>query len=238
MGDTGAVRITRKHGITGAATATGATVVIDVFRAYSAAAYAFAAGATRILLATEVHEALTLARQTPDAVIMGEVDGIKPEGFHLGNSPGEIISNQRLVAGRTIVHRSSAGTRSARAALDNGANPVFVSSLVVASATAAAVRQAADLTIVSSGLSGTGVAEEDDICGDAITLLLCGDPPDMVEVGNSVANLARARTLLAAGFAHPDDVALCTAADRFGFAMEAAVEDDAVVVIPISDPGS
>ena len=54
--------------------------MIDVFRAFSAAAYAFAAGATRILLAAEVDEARNIAGSTPDAILMGEVNGAKPDG--------------------------------------------------------------------------------------------------------------------------------------------------------------
>jgi len=212
--------------------------VIDVFRAFSAAAYAFAAGATRILLAAEVDEARNIAGSTPDAILMGEVNGAKPDGFHLGNSPGEIVENQHLIAGRTVIHRSSAGTRSARAALDNGAGPIFVSSLVVASATAAALKQANRVTIVSSGLSGHDVAEEDDICGDAIAAILHGNPPEMSAIGKRVANLDRARTLRSSDFAHPDDVQLCTDVDRFGFAMRAASVGRVVVVSPTLDPGS
>ena len=147
-------------GLTGAASADGPTIIVDVFRAYSAAAYAFDAGATEIVLAAEVEEARDLAASIPNSVLMGEVDGIRPDGFALGNSPGEIVANPQLVKGSTIVHRSSAGTRCARAALDNGAAPLYVASLVVAAATAAAVADLPQVTIVSSGMSGIGVSEK------------------------------------------------------------------------------
>ena len=207
-----------------------------MFRAYSAAAYAFAAGATRILLASEVEEARQLAAGIPDSVLMGEVNGVRPEGFDLGNSPGEIVAEPGLVAGRIVVHRSSAGTRCARAALANGARPVLVSSLVVASATAAAVADHHEVTIVASGIAGVEPAAEDSICADLIDALLLGGRADRAAAGEAVATHERARLLRESSFAHPDDVRLCSTVDRFGFAMMAVESDGAVEVSPTSDP--
>jgi 2-phosphosulfolactate phosphatase len=232
------VIIKHRSGLEGAAAATGATVVVDVFRAYSAAAYAFAAGADRIILAAEVQEARDIAASIPDSILMGEVDGVRPEGFHLGNSPGEIQAEPHLVAGRTIVHRSSAGTRCARAALDNGANPVFVTSLVVASATATVVADHLEVTIVASGIGGVHVAAEDSICSQLITELLLGGKADPAAAGEAVATSERATSLRQASFVHPDDVRLCCNVDRFRFAMQAATEPDGITVRPTTDPRS
>lgn len=228
------MQIHRRTGIAEAGVATGATVVIDVFRAYSAAAYAFAAGATQILLATAVDEALQIASQVPDAILMGEVEGIKPKSFHLGNSPGEIVAKRDELKDRIIVHRSSAGTRAARAALAAGANPVYVSSLVVATATAAAVGNQPSVTLVASGESGTRPSEEDDLCADLIALLLQGDRGMLATVGQLVAATDRAHTLRTSAFAHPDDVRLCCDTDRFKFAMRAETSNGLVRVHPAS----
>ncbi len=228
--------IQHRSGLTGASRASGATVVIDVFRAYSAAAYAFHSGASRILLAAEVEEARAIAARIPDSILMGEVDGVRPEGFDLGNSPGEIVAEPERVRGRTIVHRSSAGTRCARAALTAGAAPVYVAGLVVASATAAAVADHPEVTIVASGLSGVEPAAEDDVCAALIEAMLLGTGADAAAAADSVASTERAKTLAASSFAHPDDVRLCSAVDRFRFAMTAAVEGDVVAVSPSKDP--
>jgi 2-phosphosulfolactate phosphatase len=216
------VTITRQHGIAGARSAAGATVIIDVFRAFSAAAYAFAAGAERIILAETVDEAIDLGRHLPGAVLMGEVGGIKPEAFDLGNSPGEIVTAPSLVAGRTIVHRSSSGTRCARAALNAGAGPLYVASLVVVSATARALAGNDHVTIVGSGIAATEPATEDEVCGDALADLLSGIPCDIQGAAARVAASERARVLREASFTHDDDVLLCTDADRFDFAMAAS----------------
>ncbi len=230
--------INRRTGLAGATSATGATIVIDVFRAFSAAAYALASGAQRIILAAEVTEAAALAADNPGSVLMGEVNGIRPEGFDLGNSPGEIVAEPHLVAGRTIIHRSSAGTRCARAALENRAQPVYVASLVVATATAAAVADHDEVTIVASGVGGREVAAEDEICADLIAGQLMGAATDPAAAGDAVASHQRAHDLRNATFTHPDDVRLCTMVDRFDFAMQASPHDGVVFVTPTADPGS
>ncbi|MDJ0664811.1 MAG: 2-phosphosulfolactate phosphatase [Acidimicrobiia bacterium] len=227
--------VRHRQGIDGAGRATGATVVIDVFRAFSAAAYAFASGARRILLTADVEEARRLAAAIPDSVLMGEVDGVRPDGFHLGNSPGEILAEPHLVDGRTVVHRSSAGTRCALAALGNGAGPVYVASLVVASATATAVADHPEVTIVASGTGGVEQATEDDICADLIETLLLTGRADAAAAGDAAAASERAGILSASSFAHPDDVRLCSSVDRFGFAMSARAQPGAVVVSPTKD---
>ena len=228
-----AMQIRHVQGLAGAATAHAATVVIDVFRAFSAAAYAFAAGAPEIVLVEDVYEAVATAERFPGSILMGEVDGTKPTEFDLGNSPGEIVAQPELVRGRTIIHRSSAGTRSARTALGNGAHPLYVASLVVASATAAALAGESTVTLVSSGLSGTLPAEEDDLCADVIARLLRGDKTGLERVGPTTATTERAQYLREATFAHPDDVRLCCDTDRFDFAMRAEEIEDLVRVSAI-----
>lgn len=224
-----------KHasGLAGAATATGAAIVIDVFRAFSAAAYAFDAGAVEIVLTAEVDEARDLAASIPESILMGEVDGVRPHGFVLGNSPGEVAASPHLVEGRTIVHRSSAGTRCALAALDSGAAPLYVASLVVASATAAAVVDLPEVTLISSGLSGAGVSEEDAICAHLLAGLLQGSHVDPAASAEAVVATDRAGLLSSAAFAHPDDVRLCCAVDRFSFAMPATAGEGIVTVRPV-----
>ena len=70
--------------------ALGIVIVIDVFRAFTTAAIAFENGAKDITLVAEVEEALELRQRGIGDVLMGEVDGTRPEGFDYGNSPFEI----------------------------------------------------------------------------------------------------------------------------------------------------
>jgi 2-phosphosulfolactate phosphatase len=227
------MQITHGLGTAGAATAAGPTVVVDVFRAFSAAAYAFGVGAEQIVLAERVDEAMDLSAVLPGSILMGEDGGVRPAGFDLGNSPGEILADPARVAGKTIVHRSSSGTRCARAALRSGSEPLYVGSLAVASATASALRGENGVTIIAAGLGGMEPAEEDLICALLLEQLLAGAAPDLKQAGRQAAATERAVTLQQADFTHPDDIRLCCAVDRFEFAMQAESEDGLLVVRPV-----
>lgn len=221
-------------GLAGAAASTGPTVVIDVFRAFTTAAHAFAAGADRIVLADDIAEAVLLGKAIPDSVVMGEDRGIMPPGFELNNSPGQIEADPSRVRGRTLVHRTTSGTRCARAAFNSGAGPILGGSLVVASATVSALAAESRVTIVVSGLSGSAPVEEDQIAAEALAAALTGDRAPLLSAGRRVAATERARELEAASFIHPDDIRLCSEVDRFDFAMEARDEAGLLVLRPVS----
>jgi len=72
--------------------ATGLTVIIDVFRAFSTECFVFQNGAKYIIPVLTLEEAYELKRQNSDYVLMGERGGVRPEGFDYGNSPTEILS--------------------------------------------------------------------------------------------------------------------------------------------------
>ena len=94
--------------------AEGTVIVIDVFRAFTTAAIAFANGATQITLVAEADDALALHRSGVGDVLMGEVDGKRPDGFPLWQlAPRDIPSRfDRQVFG--TVHPSRHRGRSRR----------------------------------------------------------------------------------------------------------------------------
>ncbi len=194
-------------------------VVIDVLRAFSTAAYALAAGAERIWLVSGVEEALALRARTPGALAMGEVGGIKAAGFDLGNSPHGL--NGRDLRGRTLIHRSSAGTQGVVRAAK--ARALFGASFVCAAATARAVLALAPrrVTLVVTGRRVDNSGDEDLACAEYLAGLLRGERPD------PALYLRRVRASQNAGlFTHPanpdfppEDLDLCTQLDRFDFAL-------------------
>ncbi|MCC6354566.1 MAG: 2-phosphosulfolactate phosphatase [Verrucomicrobiae bacterium] len=88
-------------------------VAIDVLRATSTMTVALAHGAAAIIPAAELDEARAVHASRPGALLCGERHGLPPEGFDLGNSPREFTRER--VAGRTIVHTTTNGTRAVRA---------------------------------------------------------------------------------------------------------------------------
>jgi 2-phosphosulfolactate phosphatase len=197
-------------------------VVVDVLRAFTTAAYAFAAGASAIWLVGEVDEALELGRELSNALVMGEEHGRRPPGFDLSNSPVAVA--QADVAGRDLVQRTSAGTQGVIAATT--ADRLFVASLVCASATAAAVTDCgmgAPTYVVTGRFPDLPHGGDDDLqTAELIERARTGRPLEARATADAVASSREAARTLAVGedHVHPDDIRLATAVDRFDFAME------------------
>ncbi|MFJ5234444.1 2-phosphosulfolactate phosphatase [Kitasatospora sp. NPDC088391] len=195
-------------------------VVVDVMRAYTVAAWAFARGAERIVLAASLEEALALKERHPDWVALK--DGAPAPGFDAVNSPALLRGAD--LAGRTVVQKTTAGTVGALAVRD--APLVLCASFVVAGATAAVLRERGceSVTFVVTGEDGR--AEEDLACAEYVALRAAGAAPDPAGFLRRGAE-SRAAAELAAGVragSHPEDVALCLELDRFPFAMAATPE--------------
>lgn len=219
---------TRFVGIPEVTEAPAVAVVVDVMRAFTVAAWAFARGAEKIVLAGSLEEALDLKAGHSDRVALK--DGPLVPGFDLVNSPGLLRSAD--LAGRTVVQKTTAGTVGALAVRD--APLVLCAGFVVAGATAGLLRErgAERVTFVVTGEDGR--ADEDLACAQYIAGRADGDGAD---AGGFLRRAAasRAATELAQGVrqgVHPDDVALCLEADRFPFAMVAAQEDSLMVLRP------
>src|ERR1017187_8202309 len=126
-------RISHSH----ASEACGVVVVIDVIRAFSVAAYAFAGGADSLWLVRTVEEARTLHERDPQALLIGEVGGRLIEGFDFNNSPSHMAAAD--VRGRLLIQRTGAGTRGAVAVAK--ATHLLLCSLTNAQATSACARK-------------------------------------------------------------------------------------------------
>ena len=91
--------------ITGASKANGAVVIIDVFRAFTTAALAISRGAKKIYMVSDIEDAKVLRDKVGADYCVGEVDGKKPAGFDLGNSPlrvkPEVVKGKRLFMSTT-----------------------------------------------------------------------------------------------------------------------------------------
>ncbi len=210
--------------------ATGMVVVIDVLRAFTTTAYAFAAGATKIVLVGTVEEAFALREQIPGALLSGEVGGLPIKRFDLPNSP-TVIAEMDL-KGRTLVERTTAGTqgivRSERAEV------LLAASFCNARATARYVqaRSPEAVTFVITGVFEDNNGDEDAACADYMEALLTGEAPD------PVSYLERVRESKAAlkfrDPAQPDfpvsDLEYAMQADKFDFAMVVRREEGRLVM--------
>jgi 2-phosphosulfolactate phosphatase len=200
----------------------GAVVVVDVLRAFTTAAYAFAAGARHIYLVAGVEEAMAFKASHPGVLAMGEEHGRRPAGFDFANSPTELAFAE--VGGRVIVQRTSAGTQAVVAA--TSATRLWCAALVTASATAAVLRTAGlgAPTYVITGWSGRtpGSGVDDLATAELIERARCGLPLDAERTARFVATSDEAARTLAIGpgHVHPDDIERAVDEDAYDFAME------------------
>jgi 2-phosphosulfolactate phosphatase len=201
----------------------GAVVAVDVIRAFTTAAYAFAAGARHIFLVDSVADALAMKADDPNLLLMGEDRGRRPSGFDFSNSPVAVAAAD--LEGRTLVQRTSAGTRGVVAA--RSATRLWCASLVCASATAAALRASGlgDPTYVITGNfenrpEANGV--DDLATAQLIERARLGEALDADGTAHFIATSREALRTLTLGDGHvdPDDIVYATRVDAFDFAME------------------
>ena len=85
-------------------------IVVDALRASTTIAALLAHGVSRIRVVAGVDDARALADTMPEALMVGERGGERIPGFHLGNSPLEVIASPRM-DGRTAIFTSSNGAQ-------------------------------------------------------------------------------------------------------------------------------
>lgn len=209
--------------------ATGLVIVIDVIRAFTSAAFAFASGVEKIHPVSSIEEALVLKQQDGNMLACGEVKGIPIDGFDFGNSPTQILELD--LRGRTVVQRTSAGTQGITRSLK--ADDIFAASFVVAQATVDHVHKLAPerITFVVTGESYNG-GDEDLACAHYLEALFKGKCPDPMPYLERVRTSEDAKMFL-----EPDqsqfpasDIAHCTSLDKFDFAMRVTKENEQLVM--------
>jgi 2-phosphosulfolactate phosphatase len=203
--------------VAGARAARGVAVIIDVFRAFSVACYALAAGAERIIPLADAEEALALRRANPDWLAIGERHGRKLPGFDFGNSPTEL--ERAGVRGRTLLHTTHAGTQGLVNAL--AAGTVLTGSLVNAAANTRYISalSPARVTLVRMGLEARSRSDADDVCAELLAARLTGGTYDLESIRPRLRASPEAQKFFdpQADWAPEQDFELCTAVDRFDF---------------------
>ena len=214
------------EGIAGARLAEGVVVVIDVLRAFTTAAYAFDAGISEIELVSTAEAAFAVP-----GFRMGEIGGRLIPGFDHNNSPSRLLGRQ--LAGRGVL-RTGSGTQCVAAA--GRASEVWLGSLVVASATARALRDRHTVTLVASGSPDEG--EEDLACAELMASLIQGRPfrkdtiVDAVRTSRAAARHRPADADFPAG-----DIDCAVAIDAFEFAMKVERRAGRAIARTVGSPG-
>jgi 2-phosphosulfolactate phosphatase len=158
------------------ATAVPTGIVVDVLRASSTIVQALESGYRRVLCCAEIEEARALREEIEDAVLAGERQAVRVEGFEFGNSPQDFLEPKA----ETLILTTTNGTRAiVEAAAD--CDVVFVGSLLNLDAVAAAARERGeDVEVVCAGVDGR-FALDDAYCAGRIAELLGGERTDGAE---------------------------------------------------------
>lgn len=220
----------------GAQEAVGIAVIIDVFRAFTTAAVAFARGAQEIILVAEVEDALALRARGLGQLCMGEVAGIKPDAFDYGNSPYELEGVD--LTGKTVIQSTRAGTVGATAA--SAAEKLYLGSFVTAAATVRAVQQQRPslVSLVAMGYASRQRADEDEQCALYLRNCLQGRRPDpdavrkLVLVGHEAQKYDDPEQPQF----RPQDKDLALDVDRYAFALPVTREGGLLVARPDPRP--
>ncbi len=207
--------------VEGARNARGVAVIIDVFRAFSVACYAYDAGAVRIIATDDVSEAFHLRKKYKNSVLVGERDEKKIEGFDFGNSPTEIIKAD--LSGKTVIQTTTAGTQGLINAVN--ADTILTGSLVNAGAIVKYLKSVTpdQVSLVAMGYRATFSAEEDLMCAEMIAMELNNEK---FIHENKILNLQNSSgkrffNPVNIDFSPPTDFFLCTMVNKFDFVLKA-----------------
>jgi 2-phosphosulfolactate phosphatase len=210
----------------GARQARGLAVIIDVFRAFSTACYVMANGASRIIPVGDAETAYKLKQKHPAFRLIGEDEGKKLKNFDYGNSPTEIETVD--FSGRTVVHRSSAGTQGIVNA--QHADEIITGSFCNVNAIINYIRSNdfEQVSLVCMGQATMIPAAEDTLCADTIKMILDGGTPNFAEIRAYLRNYESAQKFFdpTKEWAPERDFELCLDVGRFDFVLRLETDKD------------
>lgn len=210
--------------------AQGLCVVIDVLRAFTTAAFAFASGAKEIIFVSTIEEAFSRHRRDSDLLLMGEREGNPIEGFHFGNSPGQM--EKASLVERRMVQRTSSGTQGVVGC--QHASHILVASFVVADATLRRILEISP-SHVSLIVTGRTNGDEDLALAEYLQCKLMGMPTSLEHALHRVRASPAAQRMrdgVIGGYREGEgeyDINLALKMNHFSFAMEVFKENDELV---------
>ena len=198
--------------------AKGLTVLIDVFRAFTTAAYVLHNGAERILAVGDLEAAYKLKLDNPEYVLIGERGGFPLPNFDYCNSPSQIADTD--LSQKVIVMTTTSGTQGIVNAV--GADELVLGNFVNASCIAQYVTRKNPplVTIVPLGDSPTEKNAEDEECAQYLHSLIRGEKPDFSPVRERIMSAPSARKFFENPKLPREDPEYCLALDAFDFYMK------------------
>ncbi len=156
-------------------------VVIDVLRATTVMTTALATGALSVITTPSVDDARRIAKAHPNALLCGERECVRIDGFDLGNSPADYLPS--TVKQRTVILTTTNGT--AAIAECKNAQTVVAASFLNYQAVLNMLKNKSQVHLVCSGTNGAITLEDTLLAGLFVSAIqqfnpnveLVGDEP-------------------------------------------------------------
>ncbi len=162
------------------------SVVIDVLRASTSIVTALMNGANAVIPVADMGEASKIAMNVNSEkyLLCGEKDGVKIDGYDLGNSPLEYT--RKVVEGKKLIFNTTNGTKAIKKTF--GSSNVCVASFLNVSAIVEYLKsQNKEIILVCAGWKGRLAFEDILLAGNIIHKLSGGNIPDKSRDGVRVA---------------------------------------------------
>jgi len=202
--------------------------IIDVLRATSTIITATHNGARKIIPVGDMNDAMKIATtmDQKDYLLCGEKDGIKVDGYHLGNSP--LDYTPEVIANKTLIFNTTNGTKAIKKAVL--ANKIYIGAFLNQQSILNALEKHDDeIVLICSGWRGKISFEDTLFAGSIVYAVTGGQLPanakDGVKIAfgmyekykddleNSMLNSEHARRL--AKIMPSDDVKFCSTVNKF-----------------------
>ncbi len=204
-------------------------VIIDVFRAFTTAAYILEKGPSSYTVAVQQNVIVQLAARCINPLIVGKPEmGMEGELFQVPNSPTRVKKLE--IAGRDVFHRTEAGVQGvlySQEALQ--ADVVLVAGFANASATIHYIKQFQNphVTFVPMGHRGLTPSLEDDLCAQCLSAFLEGKTFDLKPYKPQLKEGSGSYFFSADQWQYPEkDFKRCLKKDSFSFAIRAEIKGD------------
>ncbi len=161
-------------------------VIIDILRATSSMTTAISNGAKKVIPVEDMSDAVKIAHtmDTNDYLLCGEKNGVKIEGYHLGNSPLEYTPE--VIQDKTLIFNTTNGTKAIKKA--SLANRIYLGAFLNQQSVLNALTQHDDeVVLICSGWRGRLALEDTLFAGSILYHLFEGKLPQKTKDGAKVA---------------------------------------------------
>lgn len=211
-------------------------MIIDVFRAFTTAAYILKKEPASYTVVVRQDVIVQLAARCINPLIVGKPEmGMGGELFQVPNSPTRV---KRLeITGRDVFHRTEAGMQGVIYSTQAiQADVVLVAGFVNASATIQYIKQFQNphVTFVPMGHRGTTPSLEDDLCAQCLSASIEGRMFDLKPYKPQLKEGSGSYFFSGDQEQYPEkDFKRCLKKDRFSFAIRAEIKGDYAILTRI-----